>query len=438
MSLLLSVFCIMADAFVYMPIRYLMFKDKLRYSYMKTMSFLFAIALIEGVLYYYLQNMVTSGVTNYIFRLIFMVIYICLSFFFINDNWQKILFLALLFVPVGFTGVTVSGFFEIIVMPELYASNPMMWETIVKVVFALIMYYPLYQLFDKMLRPIMDIDGGKCWRVIWLVPAVFSVITLWVSRSFLPPDKIVFIAIIRLSVLIGCFVCCVSLSETAKLVEENTFQKAQAENMKQLMLLQEKQYETISSHISQVRKSNHDARHHIRAMMSLANEGNLEQIKIYLAKFIEEIPSGKGLFFCNDLMLNAILEYYYRYAKSKGIPIDIRTDVPEKLFDSTDLSVLVGNLIENAVEAQDNLADGEKFINLKIKTFEDKIYFVVENAFDGVTNTRNGQYLSHKRDNQTAGIGLQSVREIVKKYNGELVIDSDNKVFKCSAMLENI
>ena len=137
-------------------------------------------------------------------------------------------------------------------------------------------------------------------------------------------------------------------------------------------------------------------------------------------------------------MLNAILEYYYRYAKSKGIPIDIRTDVPEKLFDSTDLSVLVGNLIENAVEAQDNLADGEKFINLKIKTFEDKIYFVVENAFDGVTNTRNGQYLSHKRDNQIAGIGLQSVREIVKKYNGELVIDSDNKVFKCSAMLENI
>jgi sensor histidine kinase regulating citrate/malate metabolism len=137
-------------------------------------------------------------------------------------------------------------------------------------------------------------------------------------------------------------------------------------------------------------------------------------------------------------MLNAILEYYYSYAKSRNIPIDIKTDVPEKVFDSTDLSVLVGNLIENAVEAQDNLADEEKFINLKIKTFEDKIYFVVENAFDGVINTENGQYLSHKRDNRAAGIGLQSVHEIVKKYNGELVITTDNKVFKCSAMLENI
>ena len=428
----------MADAFVYMPIRYMMFRDKLRYSYLKTMSFLFAISLIEGVLYYFLQNMVTSGATNYVFRVIFMVVYICLSFYFINDNWRKILFLALLFVPVGFTGVTVSGFLEIKVIPELYAANPMVWEIIVKVIFALIMYYPLYQLFDKMLKPIMDMDAKSCWQAIWLVPGVFSVITLCVSRSFLPPEKIVFISLIRLSVLIGCFVCCVSLSKTAKLVEENTFQKAQAENIKQLMQLQEKQYETISDHISQLRKNNHDARHHIRAVMSLANEGNLEEIKRYLTKFIEQIPSGKGLFFCNDLMLNAILEYYYSYAKSRNISIDIKTDVPEKLIDSTDLSVLVGNLIENAVEAQENLADGEKFINLKIKTFEDKIYFVIENAFDGVINTKDGQYLSHKRDNQTAGIGLQSVREIVKKYNGELVITTDNKVFKCSAMLESI
>ena len=60
MVLLLTVFYILADAFVYMPIRYLMFKDKLRYSYSKTMSFLFAISLIEGVLYYFLQNAVTS------------------------------------------------------------------------------------------------------------------------------------------------------------------------------------------------------------------------------------------------------------------------------------------------------------------------------------------------------------------------------------------
>ena len=428
----------MADAFIYMPVRYIMFKDKLRYSYMKTMSFLFAIALIEGVLYYFLQNMVTSYATNYVFRVVFFAVYICLSFYFINDKWQKIIFFALLFVPVGFSGVTVSGLFEIKVIPELFATNPIMWETIVKVIFALIMYYPLYQLFDKMLRPIMDIDAKNCWQVIWLVPGVFSVITLFVSRSFLPPEKIVFISLIRLSVLIGCFVCCVSLSRTAKLVEENTFQKAQAENMKQLMQLQEKQYEKISNHISQLRKNNHDARHHIRTLMSLANEGSLEEIKTYLTGFIENIPSGKGLFFCNDLMLNAILEYYYSYAKSRSIPIDIKTDVPEKVIDSADLSVLVGNLIENAVEAQENLADGEKFINLKIKTFEDKIYFVVENAFDGVINTKNGQYLSHKRDNQTAGIGLQSVREIVKKYNGELVITTDNRVFKCSAMLESI
>jgi len=297
----------MADAFIYMPLRYIMFKDKLRYSYRKTLFFIFLISLIEGVLYYFLQNMATANITNYAFRLIFMVIYICLSFYFIKDIWQKIVFFALIFVPVGFTGVTVSGIFEIIIIPELYAANSMMWETISKVIFALIMYYPLYLLFDKIFKPIMDIDAKNCWQVIWLVPGVFSVITLWVSRSFLPPEKIAFIALIRLSVLIGCFVCCVSLSKTAKLVEEYAFQKAQAENMKQLMQLQEKQYEKISNHISQVRKNNHDARHHIRALMSLANEGNLEQIKTYLAMFIEEIPSGKGLFFCNDLMLNAIL-----------------------------------------------------------------------------------------------------------------------------------
>ncbi|MBR5112901.1 MAG: hypothetical protein IK097_05700, partial [Clostridia bacterium] len=82
----------MADAFIYMPMRYMMFKDKLRYSFMKTMSFLFAIALIEGVLYYFLQNMATPSATNYVFRVIFFAVYICLSFYFINDIWQKIIF----------------------------------------------------------------------------------------------------------------------------------------------------------------------------------------------------------------------------------------------------------------------------------------------------------------------------------------------------------
>jgi sensor histidine kinase regulating citrate/malate metabolism len=125
-------------------------------------------------------------------------------------------------------------------------------------------------------------------------------------------------------------------------------------------------------------------------------------------------------------VLNVILQYYQSVCDKAGISlsVDIREDVLSDLSDS-DVTVLFGNLLENAYEA----AGGQGFIELRVEVnvrsgmtmIEEKNSYLADREKDG-----DGKLRTNK-DKAGHGIGMQSIEKIVRNFDGVYLYDFDNE-----------
>ncbi len=99
-----------------------------------------------------------------------------------------------------------------------------------------------------------------------------------------------------------------------------------------------------------------------------------------------------------------------------------RIEVPiERYFTSVDLTVVLGNLLENAVQVAGSVAAGRRYVDIRAREVENVCIIMVRNSYDGKLNARNGGFLSTKHEG--AGIGLESVKMIAKRLYGECSVD---------------
>ena len=129
-----------------------------------------------------------------------------------------------------------------------------------------------------------------------------------------------------------------------------------------------------------------------------------------------------------------LLLYFVEQCKNNNIEVSINTVIPEDInIPDNDLSVLLGNLFENAIEACLTLNSYKKII-LKARLDNRSLFITMDNTFDGKLKTdKNNHYLSTKKNG--SGLGLLSIKNTVERYNGLLLIDPSNQVFKVSVML---
>ncbi len=165
----------------------------------------------------------------------------------------------------------------------------------------------------------------------------------------------------------------------------------------------------------------HDINRHLAAIKALADENGDAAVAEYMSE-LQELPAlQRRVRFCENSMLNVILSEYYNICRKKGI--DFLVDVRNRPFDTikhSDVTALLGNLLENAVEAAENCE--EPYIELHIDTQPGYSLFlslVNTCAVPPQSDGGNG-FVSKKTGKLLHGIGLQSIRQIIKKYHGEI------------------
>ena len=99
-----------------------------------------------------------------------------------------------------------------------------------------------------------------------------------------------------------------------------------------------------------------------------------------------------------------------------------------------DLCGLLGNLLENAIEACLRQETGDKTIFIAGRLQDGQLEFVIDNSFEGQLNISKGKYLSSKRKNKS-GIGIPSVLQTVKRYGGVINLYADDKGFHAEISL---
>lgn len=204
--------------------------------------------------------------------------------------------------------------------------------------------------------------------------------------------------------------------------------------MKRQLTMQVEHLRQMNQKVEESAKLRHDFRHHLRTLMTLAGEGCLEELENYI-RGITEINEGMRLGRLTDnIELDALVQYYSNLAQSAGIQFCTRLSLPAVLnFPIVDLCGLLGNLLENAVEACQRQQTGDKTIFIAGRAQDGQLEFVVDNSFRGELKTRGGNFLSSKRSG--FGLGVSSVLETVERYGGVINLYADDKGFHAEVSL---
>ena len=139
----------------------------------------------------------------------------------------------------------------------------------------------------------------------------------------------------------------------------------------------------------------------------------------------------------NDVV-NVILNYYLVPFKDK-CKIEVIGFVDEiDNISEKNLCILISNLISNAIEAVEVIAEEERYIRFEIKKGKINTYIIVKNTFDKDSLDINGSKIStSKKDKINHGFGLKKIKNIVDEENGQLSIDYKGDIFCTEIMFPN-
>ncbi len=179
----------------------------------------------------------------------------------------------------------------------------------------------------------------------------------------------------------------------------------------------------------------HDFKHNIMNLMSMAENNDIQGIKQYLEK--ENDLLGKKLFYykTGNETVDVILNIKQKLAEDKGITFIINAEVPKYCrISSMDFSSLLGNLLDNAIEASEK--EAHSFIEVNIKSVKEHLIINILNKYTGYKYTGLDSSLkTTKIEKHMHGIGIHSVKQTVKKYNGEFYTEISDNTFNVKIMI---
>ena len=183
------------------------------------------------------------------------------------------------------------------------------------------------------------------------------------------------------------------------------------------------------------RQFQHDWRNRLQVLRQISETEDISQLKEYLAEIEKKTKEQTVFSNTGNLIIDSILNSKLSEAIEKNITVSAHVMLPaDVIINTDDMVVILGNLLDNAIEACERLST-DKRLELMLK-FEDGCIIVsVRNSFDGNINRKGNVLVSLKSDKALHGIGLQSVRHTVEKYNGEIKISALNNIFSVDAIL---
>lgn len=225
-----------------------------------------------------------------------------------------------------------------------------------------------------------------------------------------------------------CFYMTILLNKTHQESERLRLTAQQEEFRLQYAQNVKKQYEEIS----QVR---HDMKQTNSVVMSLLREAKTKEAIEYMHKAAKKISDFDVVIDVGNDFVNAILNAKLSEAKRNGITVLCSADKNASGIDEVDLCNLLGNLLDNAIEACEKCAEGQRVIEIKLRTHDGKYLLEVENTAEENALESNKQLSTTKEDKASHGYGVKSIKSIAEKYNGIVNFSQVGDRFRSTVVL---
>lgn len=295
--------------------------------------------------------------------------------------------------------------------------------------------------YKKLMRPALDYSRSLViWKLIWAIPISNTLIyTMTIAPdasnySYFPKDEFLVVpalwSIMTFATYGILLRTVIAVSRNAELQEKLHLTEIQ-------IAAQQKHMENLQTRIQETRRSRHDIRHHFLVLGNFAKNKDLEGILKYLEKVSAFSVLQPTEIFCDDPAVNALLGYYKEEAEKEQIKMTLHVSLFEEIpITDTEICIILGNLLENAIEACRRMESQDRFIDLELTMVSSTLLvFLVKNSYEGVVQRmQDGTFLSSKTKGRR-GIGLSSVLDITEKYNGVSRFEYKGQVFQISLLL---
>lgn len=223
--------------------------------------------------------------------------------------------------------------------------------------------------------------------------------------------------------LIGCLVLdgyivvvFYRISIVRKTEKENALLQQQSE-------MQLEVYSDLQQRYQNSMETIHDAKRHVRALESLIQSDHLAEAQQYKESLFQKLNELQPSIQCDNPLLSAILNHVFLKVEQRHIALkmDLQGEEQLSMLAGVDLTTIVSNLLDNAVDAVLELPEEQRYIHFAVAFQMGEIMIHVENPTKNDLKREGNAVVSTKEGH--LGLGLKNVEMVVKKYKGDFKID---------------
>ena len=217
-----------------------------------------------------------------------------------------------------------------------------------------------------------------------------------------------------------CFFMMSILNNSHKAAEELSMLKQQDEIRKQYA-------ENVKYRYEEIRRIRHDMKQSYTVLETLLSESRTTEAIDYIRS---EVLDDVG----NDFV-NSILNSKLSTAKQLGIEVICSSVKDISGIEAVDLCTLLGNMLDNAIEAAKQCPSEKSLIEVKITSSDEKLIIQVTNSIKCSVLKENSELKSTKQNPSEHGFGVKSIRLIAQKYFGSAKYFEEDNTLSCRVIL---
>lgn len=206
-------------------------------------------------------------------------------------------------------------------------------------------------------------------------------------------------------------------------VKEKERSEAYARTIEDQVRQQVYYMENLDEVIDKLKSDRHDFNNHLGVIYGLLENKDPGRAADYAKALIKSAEKYRNLVNIPYPMLRAMLNYKLSSAEEAGIRLRLNVRLPQGLdLNEIDTTVILGNLLDNAIEACSSLEEGERYLLMELTYKPDYLVIRVENPMEGTVREVDGLFLSSKSDCENHGFGLRNIARLVDRHHGLMEI----------------
>lgn len=436
-SALLTSFCYIIELAPYHMIAYYPYRDRLRYPAWSLFTMIGANLFIK---FFVVSYFYSTGRDIRALDLVFSGISLLCYIICVKIELSKLLFIYVLILDyiMIVRGIAIFLAFRLYMDPGTqyrFLSAPV--DSFIRLIPFLVTAPFVLPFLDQVKERVLRTNAPQLWRTIWLVPALNTVIVLLLTWNVnIASIRGLSFLLARVSLLIVGIAVYYLLVCSLESVQAQYKAEERSRNQEHIIALQRLQYSRLQKQIEKTRQARHDLRQHLNLIQAYLNKGDNEALQDYITKYGKSLPLNTWKAYCANYAVDTVVRYYADQAEASGIRFDCQILLSRDLaVDEPSICVLLGNLLENAIEACASCGSPSPFISIHARSADEKaISITVDNTCSQPpAKDENGRLLSAKHSG--LGTGILSVRNIASQYHGIVDFKFENGIFYASVFL---